>query len=470
MNQHSQQPIIVWFRRDLRISDNAALYHATLRGQPIIPLFIFDTDIINSLSSDGAAFNFQAECLHDLDEGLQRIGGRLFCRKGKVLQVHSKLIQEVSPSAIFYNRDYEPDARNRDRAVEQLYRSHGIEVQSFKDHVIHEPEEVLTLQNRPYSIFTPYMKAWKNLPVQSPFPTPTKIAVAPVESCGILNAHDLRKQVTIPRPLCRGGETQAKKVWEQFIRTSLASYSGNRNIPSIKGTSRLSPYIRFGCIAVRTLYRDLLALKNIPIKAFLNELIWREFYQSVMYHFPDVLTASYKRAFDTLPWNTDTEFLHRWRSGHTGVPLVDAGMRELNQTGWLHNRVRMVVASFLTKQLFIHWKQGEEYFESKLLDIETASNNGGWQWAASTGVDPKPLRIFNPELQAQKFDPEGVYIKTYVPELQNVPLRHLFAPHRMSLEEQHRCGCIIGKTYPRPIVDHRLASEKFKKAYMQLLR
>ena len=276
----------------------------------------------------------------------------------------------------------------------------------------------------------------------------------------------------IPHPAFVGGEREAHSRWRNFLRSTIGDYGRSRDLPAIDGTSKLSAYLRFGCISIRRMVSDCHeALHDAPpaqqlsIRKFVDELIWREFYCSVLYHYPSLVHSNYREAFDKMPWKFCERLFKSWKEGKTGYPLVDAGMRQLNQTGWMHNRVRMVVASFLTKDLMHDWRKGAAYFEEKLMDIETFSNNGGWQWAASTGVDPKPLRIFNPRLQSERFDPEGDYIKRFVPELRKVPMRFIHAPHALPPALQKELGCVIGKHYPVPIVDHATASNEYKRLF-----
>ena len=469
------RPIIVWFRRDLRVDDHAALYHASREGVPIIPLFIFDPFLIRSLSSDGAVFNYQAAALSELGDRLESLGGRLVTRHGCVMDIHKSLIHELHPSAMYFNRDYEPFARDRDQKVEALYRRAGIEVKSFKDSVVHEPDEVLTLKEEPYVVFTPYANAWKKISHPLPFGKPRAFTTPVVRTEKIYRAPELGKRTTVLNPAASGGEREAHRRWRRFLKAGIASYEKGRNIPSLDGTSRMSVALRFGCISVWRMLEDCEkvaaespAACRDSIRKFVDELIWREFYQSVLYHFPELVHASYRPEFDSMPWRFSEYQFGKWKEGMTGFPIVDAGMRQLNQTGWMHNRARMVVASFLTKDLRHDWRRGAAYFEEKLMDIETASNNGGWQWSASSGVDPKPLRIFNPQLQSERFDPNGEYIKEYVPELQRVPPKFIHAPHMMPPSLQKEIGFIVGKDYPKPILDHRAAAAEYKRIYAAL--
>ncbi|MEX2116654.1 MAG: deoxyribodipyrimidine photo-lyase [Bacteroidota bacterium] len=471
------KPIIVWFRRDLRVNDHAALFHASRTGTPIIPLFIFDTPRIARIPSDGAVFDFQADCLNALGAGISSLGGSLIVRKGDALAVHEELIRSVQPAALYFNRDYAPAELDREQAVAALYRSYGIEVLPFKDHVLHEPEEILNGSGNPYVVFTPFANAWKKLPLMVPFGKPRPFSTPAMDRGPILLSSDLGRSRTISDPAFRGGEGNAKSAWRKFLADALPTYSKGRDVPALKGTSRMSAYLRFGAISARTLLeglRPVLRDMNHPdlpsASKFIDELIWREFYQSVLYHSPRLAYESYRREFEDFPWKRDSRMLRAWKEGKTGFPLVDAGVRELNRTGWMHNRVRMVVASFLTKDLQHHWREGAQYFEEKLLDIETASNAGGWQWSAGAGVDPKPLRIFNPTLQAQRFDPYGKYIRNNVPELSRVPDRFIHTPHLMPPVLQKETKCIIGKDYSFPIVDHPAAAANFRASLTALNR
>jgi deoxyribodipyrimidine photo-lyase len=290
-----------------------------------------------------------------------------------------------------------------------------------------------------------------------------------------MGARELGRALAIREPAFVGGETLARKRWRHFLASLVDGYAHDRDIPSVDGTSKLSAYLRFGCIGARRLLEDTReaaqhasSMRRNSIVKYVDELIWREFYIAVLAHFPELVQSNYRGEFDAMPWKNSPRLLRAWKDGQTGFPLVDAGMRQLNLTGWMHNRVRMVVASFLTKDLRHDWRTGAAYFEQKLMDIETASNNGGWQWAASTGVDPKPLRIFNPRLQSERFDLNGEYIRRFVPELNDVPRKFIHAPHTMPPVLQKEIGCIIGEHYPAPIVDHADAAVEYKRLFAAL--
>jgi deoxyribodipyrimidine photo-lyase len=466
------RPIIVWFRRDLRSDDHAALRQASLAGAPVIPLFIVDTDLIRRLPSDGAAFTFQQQALQALQGALARLGGMLIIRQGNPYDVHRHLISEVGPAALYFHRDYEPAAIERDARVIKLYEQHDIEVRTFKDGVIQEPTEVLTAAETPYVVFTPYARAWKRLPLPVPPGTPAPFSTPPVPGIAPPGPAELKRTTSIASPFAAGGEPEAMQRWRTFLDGGLKGYATGRDLPGTDGTSRMSAHLRFGCISITRMADDCRRAaetgEDSGAGKFLDELIWRDFYQAVLFHFPHLTTSAFRPELDRLPRTFDAKLFDAWRLGLTGFPLVDAGMRELNSTGWMHNRVRMVTASFLTKDLTIDWRLGEKVFEEKLIDADTASNNGGWQWAASTGVDPRPLRIFNPQLQAKRYDPDGTYIRRFVPELVHVPSRWIHAPHTMPAAEQEKARCVIGRDYPAPIVDHAAAAAAFKEAYAKL--
>jgi deoxyribodipyrimidine photo-lyase len=472
-----KRPVICWFRRDLRVHDNPALAHAASTGSPVIPVFVVDTDLIAGIPSDGAVFDFQAECLHELSKNVENLGGRLIVRRGRLREVLSGLVKETNPEAVYFNRDYEPTALERDRRTADFLQSLGIAVEAIDDVVVHPPDDIRTSEGGPYAVFTPYAMKWRKLDKPKPAGAPYRFVTPRLASDPIPGGNALGRKTLINNPALRGGETAARYRWDSFLRDGVNRYDDLRDIPSVNGTSMMSPYLRFGCISPIRMYADLRGARldagenGIRSMAkYVDELVWREFYTSVLYHFPFTAERNYRRMFDNFSWSLDPDTFAAWKEGRTGFPLVDAGIRQLNATGWMHNRVRMVVASFLTKDLLIDWKLGESYFETKLLDIEKASNVGGWQWAASTGVDPRPLRIFNPALQSRRFDHDGVYIKRWVPELGRVPLRFIHEPSRMTAALQKDIGVKIGKDYPSPIVDHRAAAARFKRAYMSVKR
>ncbi len=423
---------IFWFRRDLRLEDNHGLYRALTSGLPVLPVFIFDTDITSKLEDpDDARITFIYHRLQYLNKQLLKHGSGLRVEIGKPVEVFRRLTSVYPVKVVYTNHDYEPYAISRDHEVGLMLSQKGIEFHSFKDQVIFEKDEITKPDGRPYTVFTPYSKAWKarlshieSYPSEHQLDALLHTGILPMPSLPMLGFRE--SQLEIP-PM---------NINEDIIR----NYDKTRDFPALEGTTRLSVHLRFGTISIRQLVN-----KAIQINAvFLNELIWREFYMMILWNFPYVVERAFKPEYDRIEWLNREDDFEAWKNGLTGYPMVDAGMRQLMNTGYMHNRLRMITASFLTKHLLIDWRWGEAWFARKLLDFELASNNGGWQWAAGTGVDAAPyFRIFNPQLQAARFDPEEKYIKRWVPEY-GTP------------------------AYPEPVVDHSLARERalrvFKKA------
>lgn len=442
---------IHWFRCDLRLSDNTALHAACREADVVIPVFIFDPKILKASDTGAPIVGFMLACLHSLEKNIAVAGGKLIVRHGDVEEEMRSLLHGTGAHALFFNRDYEPQARTRDAAVEKLARSLGIEVHSYKDGALHEPDEVLKADGGPYRVFTAYSRAWQARPKAdilpavkfkrpSGFKDPSSLALPTAKNLGF--------DVKIDLP--PGGERAGRDRLKEFAAGDLLRYASLRDFPARGATSRLSPHLRMGTLSPRTVLAAAIKSgkeQHVPqkqIDTFVNELIWRDFYRQILWHFPRVATGAFKEEYDDLKWDDNDRLFQAWCEGRTGYPIVDAGMRQLNTTGWMHNRVRMIVAMFLTKDLLISWQWGERYFMQKLIDADLASNNGGWQWSASTGTDAQPyFRIFNPVAQAEKFDPEGAYIHRYVPEVDT-------------------------REYPAPVVDHARQRLKalalFKKA------
>lgn len=427
---------IFWFRRDLRLEDNAGLYHALKSGNPVLPIFIFDTNILGQLGDPrDARVEFIMAALNDLQQKLVGLGSSLEIHHGRSLETWRLLLKEHSIGKVFANHDYEPYAIERDNSVKNFLARHGIEFLTYKDQVIFEKTEIVKDNGEPYTIFTPYSRKWKSLFGEfhnAYYPT------------GKYHHHFYRQD---PHPMPSLESFGFKAVGKpfpspQFKREIISGYDQNRDFPALCGTSRLGVHLRFGTISIRKLAREAGSLNAV----FLNELIWRDFYQMILWHFPRVGKGkSFKPEYNRIEWRNNEEEFKRWQEGKTGFPLVDAGMRELAETGYMHNRVRMVVASFLAKHLLIDWRWGEAWFAERLLDFDLAANNGGWQWAAGSGCDVAPyFRIFNPRLQAEKFDPELKYIRKWVPELD-------------------------GFNYPQPIVDHDMARKRCLEVYGKAL-
>ena len=432
------QPItLFWFRRDLRLHDNAALYHALKSGNPVLPVFLFDTDILDKLEDKrDRRVEFIHLALQELQAQLTQMGTTLVVKHGSSTTCWEELTRTYNVAEVYTNHDYEPTAIRRDKAIGEWLNAHGIAFYTYKDQCIFEKNEVLSGAGTPYTVFTPYSRKWKeklNSFYLKPYPTETyfqhfyKTSPLPLPSLAEIGF----EVVGQPFP--------AKTVRDELVK----NYKERRDTPSIQGTSRLSVHLRFGTISIRELARHTKDLSE----TFLNELIWRDFYMQILWHFPHVGEGKAFRAdYDRIEWRNDEAQFKKWCEGRTGYPIVDAGMRELNATGFMHNRVRMVVASFLTKHLLIDWRWGEAYFAQKLLDFDLSANNGGWQWASGSGTDAAPyFRIFNPTSQTQKFDPQLVYIKKWVPEINSFD-------------------------YPKPIVDHAAARERCLVTYQKALK
>ncbi len=413
-----------WFRCDLRLCDNTALHAACTEADVVIPVFIFDPRILSAPETGAPIVGFMLECLASLEKNIEAAGGKLIFRHGAVEEEMRSLLRDTQATALYFNRDYEPEARKRDNAVEKLARSLGVEVRSHKDGVVHEADEILKPDGQPYRVFTAYSRAWRSLakPAVRPavkFRRPAGFKNPP--GVPLPTAGQLGFAVKIPLPAA--GERAGRERLKQFAAGDLLYYANRRDFPARDATSRLSPHLRLGTLSPRTVLaaagkaEESHPAARAEAETFVNELIWRDFYRQILWHFPHVATSCFKEEYNGLKWENDERLFAAWCEGRTGFPIVDAGMRQLNTTGWMHNRVRMIVAMFLTKDLLVSWQWGERYFMQKLIDADLASNNGGWQWSASTGTDAQPyFRIFNPTAQAQKFDPEGGYIRRYVPE------------------------------------------------------
>ncbi|MBO9561336.1 MAG: deoxyribodipyrimidine photo-lyase [Niastella sp.] len=431
------QTNIFWFRRDLRLDDNAGLYHALKQGIPVVPVFIFDRNILDQLDEKAdRRVEFIRMALLDMQEQLLKLGSTLEVYYGYPEQVFRHLIKKYDVQKVFTNHDYEPYARERDEDIRRLLYETQVSFYTYKDQVIFEKDEVVKDDGKPYTVFTPYCKRWKATLTDFYFKSyPTKkyhkhFHKQPARDIPTLKSMGF-KEVDKPYPANRMREELIKKYKEQ------------RDIPSIHGTSRLGVHLRFGTLSIRKLASKASGLNE----TFLNELIWRDFYHMILWHFPHVGKGkTFRPEYDNIRWRNNEQEFERWCQGQTGYPIVDAGMRELNETGFMHNRVRMIVASFLSKHLLIDWRWGEAYFAQKLLDFDLAANNGGWQWAAGSGCDAAPyFRVFNPHLQTQKFDPDLKYIRQWVPELEEL-------------------------SYPLPIIEHDVARKRCLEVYSKALK
>lgn len=457
---------LVWFRRDLRDHDNAALAaaiaDAAATGGPVYCAFVFDTTILRTLptrSDRRVAFIHASLC--QLDQALRERGGALIVRCGEAFAEIPRLAEQLDVVAVYAGRDYEPDAKRRDARVAQALQARRRSLRLVKDQALFDGDEVLTQAGRPYSVFTPYRNAWlKRLQRHGIDPAPSShggIADPPVDS-GVpalsaigFSPADLAVAGVQP------GMAGAQACLDDF-RPRLPHYHARRDFPAVDGVSRLSVHLRFGTLSIRQLVAEALSAGGEGGMCWLSQLAWRDFYFMILDHFPHVCTGAFRSQFDALVWDGSIAWLEAWQAGRTGYPLVDAAMRQLAASGTMHNRLRMVAASFLVKDLGLDWRAGERWFADTLIDYDLAANNGGWQWVASTGCDAQPwFRLFNPVTQSQKFDPDGRFIRRHLPELAAVPGRWIHAPWRMPAVEQRQCGVRIGRDYPAPIVDHAAA-------------
>lgn len=455
---------LVWFRRDLRDFDHAALYHALKNHRRVFCVFVFDSAILDALPDRA---DRRVEFIHasvvELDSALRARGGGLIVRRGDARDVIPTLAAALAVSAVYTNRDYEPMAIARDDEVAERLRVLGIGFETFKDQVIFEKSEVLTLGNSPFSVFTPYKRAWlktltdfhlKAYPVERYAahlaPPPDREALPTLGEIGFERT-DLAELGIAP------GMSGGRKLFDDFLRR-IAAYKAKRDFPAVKGVSYLSVHLRFGTVSIRELARSAHAIGGEGAETWLSELVWRDFYFQILWHHPRVVGACFRPEYDRVQWDDAPERFAAWCEARTGYPIVDAAMRQLNRSGFMHNRLRMIVASFLTKDLGIDWRLGEKYFADRLNDFDLAANNGGWQWAASTGCDAQPyFRIFNPVAQSEKFDPAGAFIRRYLPELTKVPNAFIHAPWTLPPIDQKLAGCVIGSDYPAPVVDHAQA-------------
>lgn len=427
---------VFWFRRDLRLNDNAGLYHALKSGHPVLPVFIFDKDILDKLQDrDDARVTFIYQTVEKLDKELKEYGCSLLVFHDKPENAWDTLLTAYEIKAVYTNHDYEPYAKLRDEGIFKLLNGHGIPFKTYKDQVIFEKDEVIKDDGKPYTVYTPYQRKWYlkiNSFYLSAYPNKNY-------SANFLTTPDFQ----LPSLRLLGFEKSPLETPEIHYHDIIAGYPEKRDFPAINGTSRIGLHLRFGTVSIRELAA---AANTFKEKTWLNELIWREFYMMILHHFPQTATESFKPEYDRIKWGNNEQQFAAWCRGETGYPLVDAGMRELNATGYMHNRARMVAASFLTKDLLIDWRWGERYFARKLLDYDMASNIGGWQWTAGCGTDAAPyFRIFNPDAQLKKFDPDLTYIKRWVPEYADF------------------------SKYPQPIIDHAFARERCLKAFKEAL-
>ena len=468
---------MVWFRRDIRVHDQPALTAACEECDEVIPLFVFDEPLLQSHEFGPACVNFMLGCLDELQASLATLGLPLQWRRGSQVDEVVRAAMEWKADVVYWNRDYEPRARARDQQIHQQLVQMGVTVRTLKGHVVFETEEVRGVTGEPLQRYSAYRARWwakwhavKPALRAIPSPSSVKTKAVPFPPSRLPMADELGYEHLVP--WIEPGERSARKQLRWFIDGPIHQYVDGRNRPAIDGSSKLSPHFRFGTLspmaAVHAALESLSHRGRVSrpdVLIWIDELIWREFFQQVLAAFPHVIDGPFRQT--VVPPSRDPGperdvLFQAWCSGRTGYPIVDAGMRQLNQTGWMHNRVRMIVASFLIKDLRIDWQSGEQYFMRHLLDADVAANNGNWQWCASTGTDSMPgYRIFNPALQSKKFDPDGAYIRCYVPELAHVSAKRIHEPHLMTADEQERAHCRIGLEYPAPVVDHQLVRQEY---------
>ena len=468
--------ILFWHRRDLRIVDNLGLTAARQRSSKVVGVFCLDPDILRKDDVAPARVVYLLGSLQALQSDYAAAGSQLLILQGQPPERLPGLATALNCAAVYWNRDVEPYSRGRDRAVAAALRQDGIEVQADWDQLLHPPEQVMSGTGQPYTVYSPFWRNWNSQAKAEPVAALsgltglTEAEQAAAEAAGVTSlpaAKDLGfvwEQKLLLAPGNAAAQTRLAEFCDQMIQT----YDEQRNFPALDGTSRLSAALKFGTIGIRTVWaaaQDAYANSRSDetrqnIQTWQQELAWREFYQHCLHFFPALAEGAYRQPFKNFPWEGNTEQFQAWCEGRTGYPIVDAAMRQLNTTGWMHNRCRMIVASFLTKDLIINWQWGEKYFMQTLYDGDLSANNGGWQWSASSGMDPKPLRIFNPASQAQKFDPEADYIREWLPELRGLETADLISG-KISKSDCQRCG------YPTPIVDHKIQQARFKQLYQQ---
>ncbi len=462
--------VLVWFRNDLRLSDHPALDAALSQGKSVVPVFIWSPDDDHSWPPGSATRWWLQHSLLSLQEELRHRGSRLILRTGSPLRELRKLLSETDADTVYWNRCYEPSAIARDTTVKQKLRDDGVTVESFPGNLLHEPWTVVTQQGLPFQVFTPFWKACQSRTVAEPIPSDTLQFPAlrtwptstTLESLGLLPRIDWAAGF---RSRWSPGRTGAETALERFLETTVNAYHERRDIPAIAGTSLLSPHLHFGEISPREIWHRVHARNganasslNEGASTFLKELGWREFAHHILFHFPHVVERPLREKFLKFPWDNDQEKFRAWTKGKTGYPIVDAGMRELWSTGWMHNRVRMIVGSFLTKHLLISWERGARWFWETLVDADLASNTLGWQWISGCGPDAAPyFRIFNPVMQGENFDPAGEYVKRWVPELRSLPTKWIHHPWDAPADMLSTANIKLGETYSLPIVDHREA-------------
>ncbi len=473
----AQGPHLIWLRRDLRLTDHTALHHAMGHGARVAFGFVFDTDILQPLLQQGAKADRRLTFIHQslcgLDQALRRMGSALLVEHGRAADCIPRLVARIGARAVYASRDYEPGAVQRDAEVAGLLAATGVEFHGVHDQILLQPDALLTSQGKPYSVFTPYKNAWLKR-VRPEDLAPRGTALQPHQLLPVVAPQPLPgldelgfEAAALPAGL-PAGTSGAEALFADFL-PRMDAYAQARDYPAIRGTSYLSVHLRFGTISVRALAREAWQRAQAGSQGaatWLSELIWRDFYAQILHHHPQVVDHAFKPEYDRIAWDDAPALYAAWCEGRTGYPLVDAALRQLNATGYMHNRLRMVTASFFTKDLGLDWRLGERYFALKLNDYDLSANNGGWQWAASTGCDAQPyFRIFNPVAQSERFDPKGRFIRRYVPELAGLSDADIHAPWSAPLLALQQAGVQLGVDYPLPVVDHAQARARTLRRY-----
>ena len=475
---------LVWLRRDLRLADNVALARAANASERVVCAFVLDPELLRGPTVGAAIVSFFFDALGELRAALRARGSDLALLEGDFSRELQLLAERVGATALYYNLDYEPSARERDSRVSRAFESAGVHVEACLDHVYFGADEVCKADGAPYTVFTPFKRRWLERQHERPRLAVDSLAATSVKAA---KRRDIGETLAVPETSAFGharsarfpaaGERQAQAVLDAFVRGPIYDYADARNFPAVSGTAQLSPHLRAGTIGIRTCVVAALEARRtkrgtaaLGCETWLGELIWRDFYQQILANFPRVASGPFDERASALRYRESESDWQAWCDGRTGYPIVDAAMRQLNTYGWMHNRLRMIVASFLTKDLLLDYRLGERYFEQHLADGDKAANNGGWQWSASTGTDAAPyFRVFNPVLQSRKFDPDGTFIRTLIPELGKITGAAVHAPWSLSPLEAASSGFRPGVDYPHPIVDHAEARVRALALYAPVL-
>ncbi|HVW52141.1 MAG TPA: deoxyribodipyrimidine photo-lyase [Trinickia sp.] len=484
---HPNQPIVVWFRDDQRLADNPALAHAASSGYPVVCVYIHDPEPRHGRALGAAVRWWLHESLRELDGTLRSLGGGLVLLRGEEQEAILTFVKAIRPIEVCWNRRYSLAQRQTDAAIKSALEARAVSVSTFNGHLLREPWKVATRNGEPFQVFGAYWRAARqDTCPEPPRPSPDALRFFRVPESARTQAvglADLKLQPDTPdwaaglRETWKCGESGAQERLRHFVAQELDGYATNRDAMARDATSKMSPYLRFGNLSVRQIWYAALAaaqaepLASEHLRKFQDELGWREFSYHLLYHFPPLHQVNFRRQFDAMPWRADKQALRAWQRGRTGYPIVDAGMRQLWRTGWMHNRARMVTASFLVKHLLIDWREGESWFWDTLVDADEANNPAGWQWVAGSGADAAPyFRIFNPVLQGQKFDPQGNYVRHWLPEIHRLPAASIHAPWQAAPDQLAAASVRLGETYPRPIVDHQQARTRALDAFETLRR